>query len=61
MVCFAILCIAAMGFVYRSLPETKGLSVEQAVHAFEQEAAGSGRTAKARFPGKRPTSRPGQA
>jgi SP family arabinose:H+ symporter-like MFS transporter len=44
MVCFAILCVAAIGFVYRFLPETKGLSVEQAVHVFEEEAAGSGTT-----------------
>jgi SP family arabinose:H+ symporter-like MFS transporter len=38
MVCFAVLCLAAIGFVYRFLPETKGLSVERAVHVFEQEA-----------------------
>src|SRR5579862_7991000 len=36
MVCFAVLCVAAIGFVYRYLPETKGLSVEQAVHLFER-------------------------
>ena len=40
MVCFAVLCVLAIGFVYRFLPETKGLSVEQAVHVFEKEAAG---------------------
>jgi MFS family permease len=57
MVCFAALCVAAIGFVYRFLPETKGLSVEQAVHVFEQEAAGSGTTPPARFPGRRFTSR----
>ena len=45
MVCFAILCVVAAGFVYRFLPETKGLSVEQVVHVFEREAAGAGRTA----------------
>jgi MFS family permease len=39
MVSFAVLCLVAIGFVYRFLPETKGLSVEQAVHVFE-EAAG---------------------
>jgi hypothetical protein len=38
MVCFAVLCVVAIGFVYRFLPETKGLSVEQAVHVFEHEA-----------------------
>ena len=61
MVSFAVLCLAAIGFVYRFLPETKGLSVEQAVQTFEDEAAGSGTTPKARFPGRRPTGRPGQA
>jgi len=40
MVSFAFLCVVAIGFVYRFLPETKGLSVEQAVHVFEREAAG---------------------
>ena len=44
MVCFAVLCVAAIAFVYRFLPETKGLSVEGAVHVFEREAAGSGPT-----------------
>jgi sugar porter (SP) family MFS transporter len=38
MVCFAVLCVVAIGFVYRFLPETKGLSVEQTVHVFEREA-----------------------
>jgi MFS transporter, SP family, arabinose:H+ symporter len=41
MVCFAVLCVVAIGFVYRFLPETKGLSVEQTVHVFEQEARSS--------------------
>jgi hypothetical protein len=40
MVCFAVLAVVAIGFVYRFLPETKGLSVEQAVQVFEREAAG---------------------
>jgi sugar porter (SP) family MFS transporter len=40
MVCFAGLCIVAIGFVYRFLPETKGLSVEQAVQVYEQDAEG---------------------
>ena len=61
MVCFAVLCIVAIGFVYRFLPETKGLSVEQAVHVFEKEAAGSGAPPRPRFPGRRPGSQPGQA
>jgi sugar porter (SP) family MFS transporter len=38
MVCFAVLCVVAIGFVYRFLPETKGLSVEQTVRVFEREA-----------------------
>jgi MFS transporter, SP family, arabinose:H+ symporter len=50
MVCFAILCVAAIGFVYRFLPETKGLSVEGAVRVFEREATGSGTTPRGRFP-----------
>jgi MFS family permease len=44
MACFAMLCAVAIGFVYRFLPETKGLSVENAVRLFEREAAGSGTT-----------------
>ena len=40
----ASLCVMAVGFVYRFLPETKGLSVEDAAHVFEREAAGSGTT-----------------
>jgi MFS transporter, SP family, arabinose:H+ symporter len=42
MVCFAVLCVVAIGFVYKFLPETKGLSVEQAVQVYEREAEGSG-------------------
>ena len=41
MVCFAVIAVLAIGFVYRWLPETKGLSVEQAVAVFEQQAKGS--------------------
>jgi MFS transporter, SP family, arabinose:H+ symporter len=40
MVCFAVLCVVAIGFVYKFLPETKGLSVEQAVGVYEREGAG---------------------
>ena len=40
MVCFAVIAVLAMGFVYRWLPETKGLSVEQAVSVFERQAKG---------------------
>ena len=49
MVCFAALSLVAIGFVWKFLPETKGLSVEQAVEVFEQQAHGqpapSGRAA----------------
>jgi len=38
LVCFAGLCLAAIGFVYRWLPETKRLSVEEAVSVFERQA-----------------------
>jgi len=40
MVCFAVLCVVAIGFVYKFLPETKGMSVEQAVQVYEREAEG---------------------
>jgi SP family arabinose:H+ symporter-like MFS transporter len=39
MVCFAGLCVLAIGFVYRFLPETKGLSVEEAGQAFQSRRA----------------------
>jgi len=39
-VCFAVLCVVAIGFVYKFLPETKGLSVEQATQVYEREAEG---------------------
>jgi sugar porter (SP) family MFS transporter len=41
MVSFAVLSVVAIGFVYKFLPETKGLSVEQAVHVFEKHAEAS--------------------
>ena len=40
MVCFAVLCVIAIGFVGRYLPETKNMSVENAVDVFERQAAG---------------------
>ena len=43
MVCFAVIAVLAIGFVYRWLPETKGLSVEEAVSVFERQAAGAPR------------------
>ena len=41
MVCFAVIAVLAIGFVARWLPETKGLSVEEAVAVFERQAGGS--------------------
>jgi Sugar (and other) transporter len=40
LICFAGLCVLAIGFVGRYLPETKGLSVEQITKVFEEQAAG---------------------
>ena len=39
LVCFAGLCVIAIGFVFRYLPETKELSVEQITEVFEKQAA----------------------
>jgi SP family arabinose:H+ symporter-like MFS transporter len=36
--CFAGLCILAIGFVYRFVPETKGRSVEEITQIFDREA-----------------------
>jgi sugar porter (SP) family MFS transporter len=38
MVCFAALCLVALAFVYRFLPETKGRSVEEIVSLYEDRA-----------------------
>ncbi|MGI8563556.1 MAG: sugar porter family MFS transporter [Candidatus Dormibacter sp.] len=38
MVCFAGLSLLAILFIVRFLPETKGLSVEEVIHLFEQQA-----------------------
>ena len=46
LVCFAALCVIAIGFVYRFVPETKGRSVEEITQIFEQEAR-TGETASA--------------
>jgi MFS family permease len=40
LVCFAGLCIVAIGFVGKFLPETKNLSVEEITDVFERQAAG---------------------
>ncbi|MGP7998623.1 MAG: sugar porter family MFS transporter [Streptosporangiaceae bacterium] len=39
--CFAGLCVLAIGFVYRFVPETKGRSVEEITGIFEREAEGA--------------------
>ncbi len=45
MVLLAGLSVAALGFVFRFLPETKGLSVEEIVAVFDEQASGGGRRA----------------
>jgi sugar porter (SP) family MFS transporter len=49
LVCFAALCVVAIAFVARFLPETKGLSVEEVEATFE--AAATGRQERARSRG----------
>ncbi|MGH8876562.1 MAG: MFS transporter, partial [Stackebrandtia sp.] len=39
LVCFAALCVCAIVFVKRSLPETKGLPVDDIIHIYERRAA----------------------
>lgn len=41
MVCFGGLCLLAMGFVHRFLPETKGRSLEEITRIYDEEAAGT--------------------
>ncbi len=41
MVLFVVLSVMAMAFVYRFLPETKNLSVEEVVAVFERQATGT--------------------
>ncbi len=38
MICFAVLCLVAIGFVHRFLPETKDRSVEEITEIFERQA-----------------------
>ena len=38
LVCFAGLCVMAILFVHRFVPETKGHSVEEVTRIFEREA-----------------------
>jgi SP family arabinose:H+ symporter-like MFS transporter len=40
MVLFAVLAVLAIGFVYRFLPETKGVPLEEITELFEREAEG---------------------
>ena len=35
LVCFTALCLAAIVFIFRFLPETKGLSVDEIIHLYE--------------------------
>jgi MFS family permease len=46
LVCFAALCVMAIAFVYRFVPETKNRSVEEITEIFEHEAR-TGETAAA--------------
>ncbi len=48
LMCFAGLCIIAIGFVFRYLPETKQLTVEQITDVFEQQAERGGSVASLR-------------
>jgi len=41
MVLFVVLSLLAMAFVWRFLPETKNLSVEEVVAVFERQATGT--------------------
>ena len=41
LVCFAVLCVFAIVFVAKFLPETKELTVEQITEVFEKQAAKS--------------------
>ncbi|HVT66140.1 MAG TPA: MFS transporter, partial [Trebonia sp.] len=45
MLCFGALALAAVGFVYWFLPETKGRSVEDIIRLFERDAASAGPSA----------------
>ena len=45
MISFAALCLLAIAFINRYLPETKNHSVEEITEIFEKEAAGTGRNA----------------
>jgi drug/metabolite transporter (DMT)-like permease len=42
MICFAALCVVAIVFVLRYVPETKGMSVEEITELFEEQARSQG-------------------
>jgi sugar porter (SP) family MFS transporter len=48
MICFAALCVVAIVFVLRYVPETKGMSVEDITELFEQQARERGAVAPSR-------------
>lgn len=48
LVCFAGLCLIAIAFVFRYLPETKQLTVEQITDVFERQAQRGGSVTSAR-------------
>jgi sugar porter (SP) family MFS transporter len=48
LICFAALCVLAIAFVLRFVPETKGMSVEDITELFEKEASDSGARPAAR-------------
>ncbi len=53
LVCFAALCALAIVFVWKFLPETKGLPVEEIVRIFEQNPASPGTAPAATGAGQR--------
>jgi MFS family permease len=53
MICFAALCVVAVVFVLRYVPETKGMSVEEITELFDKQASERGTIA--------PSSRPAMA
>jgi sugar porter (SP) family MFS transporter len=55
LICFAALCVMAIVFVVRFVPETKGMSVEDITEMFEEQAASSGGSPR---PGSRPVATP---
>jgi SP family arabinose:H+ symporter-like MFS transporter len=52
LVCFAGLAVMAVGFIYTFLPETKGLSVDQIIHLYEEQARPTPRSLRRRSSGR---------